>query len=72
MGDKTKTIYHRPHKHYRPKNSIGGINPCKDYSMITDWHVSQIIFAKITETIGKTTALRFVSQSVIITEKIIR
>ena len=32
----------------------------------------KIIFAKITETIGKTTVVKFVSQSVIITQKILR
>ena len=30
------------------------------------------MFAKITEVIGKTTAVKFVSQSVIITEKMLR
>ena len=44
--------YHSPHKHYRPKKKSGGINFGKDYSMITDYNVSRIIFAKITETMG--------------------
>ena len=33
------------------------MNSCKDYSMITDWSASQISFAKIAETISKTTAV---------------
>ena len=33
---------------------FGGTNSCKDYSMITDWNVSQIVCAKITEIISKT------------------
>ena len=51
---------------------VWGISSCEDYSMITEQHVSSIIFAKMTEIIGIITPVKFVSQSVITGEQILR
>ena len=40
------------HTNIPTENSSGRINFGKDYSMITDWNVSRIIFAEISEIIG--------------------
>ena len=54
------------------RKTVTGINFCKDYSMITDLTCLPNYFAKITETIGKTMVAKFVSRSVLISEKILR
>ena len=59
------------HANITDRKKFWGMNFGKDYSMITDLNVSRSIFAKITESLARK-SVKFVSQSVIITEEILR